>query len=312
MPGKEKNKAERGHYARHAEPGGFELHVGPDNPADKQDGCEERDPLCENLEAGGRNFNHSIRIQPRSRAETFDVFGNPGGQQGLAPGNLHGLLGTQSEEGPFRIDDLVTHLDFLVEVHEAVHEFGMVAVEFCHAAEIPGVVGDYLRIHGRRDFLPGAGHRGRSADRAYRCHVDLLCPQRDQCARRAGIGIHVGVDRNRAFHQHLDDVLGRLERSPRGVHVQNQGGGPRRFRLFQDPAQKKKLRFGDHPLDREHHNSSFFNLLFRRLQRQDGGEDEKKKSHRLWNLPRADPARKVISACGTDIRGDNPARGRGK
>ena len=263
MAGEKQQEADRREDAWHDGAGGFEFNVGTDDSAEEQERGEERDPLREDFEPGRLDLDDGPRIQARLLADFIDVLGDPRGQDRAVPDDLHRLLRAQREERALGVDDLVADFDFLVEVHEPVHQLGMVAVQLRHAAEIPGVVGNDLRVHRGGDLLAGTHDRCRRPDRADGSHEDFFCSEGDEGTGRARVRVDIRVNRHRALHQHLHDLLGRLERPAGRIHVQNQRRGPGGLGLFQHPAQEEKLRFGDRALDRQHDDGPFFNRRFR-------------------------------------------------
>ena len=189
----------------------------------------------------------------------------------------------------------------------------VVSVFLRHTAKVSGVVGNDLCIHGFRNFLTTSSHWRGGSDGTHRSHKNLLRAQCDQRARRAGIRVHIGVGGNRALGEHLHDLLGRLQIPSRRVHIQNDSGCRHGLCIFQNPSQEEKLRFAHRSLHRQDNYRTSRNVFFSRLQRQQLSEtdkNQKKALHIDGNLPRAQTRRKVFSARGSHLRGNNPARQR--
>ena len=160
-------------------------------------------------------------------------------------------MGAQREQRTLGIDHLATDLHLLIEIHETIHQFWVVAVLLSHTAEVSRVIRHDLGIHGFRNFLPTASHRRSGSNRTDGSHKNLLGAEGDQRTGGARIGIHIGVGGNRTLGEHLHDFLSRLEITAGRVHVQNNGRSRNSLGIFQSPPEEKKLRFAHHALDRK-------------------------------------------------------------
>ena len=313
MATEENQKTNRRENPRNPEARGLEFKIGSHNSAEQKERSKRGDPLGQVLESGGFQAHDPLHRKPTGLNKRGDIRLDAGGQQRLSTDVPHGFLCAQCQQRSLGIDDLVTDLHLFIEVHKSIYQLGVVSIFLSHTAKVSGVVGNDLCIHGFRNFLTTSSHWRGSSDGTHRGHENLLRAQCDQRARRAGIRVHIGVGGNRTLGEHLHDFFRRLQIPARCVHIQNDSGCRHSLGIFQSPAQEEKLRFAHRSLHGQNKHRPSGNAFFSRLQRQELGKahkNQKKALHIDGNLPRAQTHRKVFSARGTHLRGNNPARQR--
>src|SRR5438128_5949 len=108
-------------------------------------------------------------------------------KQWLAVDALYCLLRVEREKRSLRVDQTVSNSSFLVLVHERFANIGIVRVASRGAANERGPIRDRFLARGRRKVFAGRQNGGGGSDRAHRRHVDMLCGERDDRPRRAGV-----------------------------------------------------------------------------------------------------------------------------
>ena len=311
MAAEEKQEADRGDHASHAETGGFEFKVGPDDSAEQKERRERGDPLRDIFKTRGLEADDPRGVQPAKPGQSGQIGRDAACKQGLPTNLPRGLLRAEREERAFGIDDLAADFHFLVEVHEAVHQLGVVAIFLCHAPEVAGEIGNDFGVHRFWDFLPGTGHRGGGSDGADRSHENLFRRERDERPGRTGVRVHISVGRDRTLAEHLDDFLGGLEVAAGGVHIEDDRRRAGRFRVLHSTAQKEKLGLADHALHGQHHHRAcgdFFLLRAGAERRHKERQYQNPSSHgaEISLAPRR-PAR-YFPPRGIHLGGKHPAR----
>ena len=148
----------------------------------------------------------------------------------------------------------IADFHFLLLVHEGFADVGVVPVAQRRAADKRRPVGDRLLLFSRRKILAGREDRRGRADRAHRRHVDMLGGKGDERTGRAGVGVDVGVSRDRGVIQNAGDFLRRIELAAVGIHVQDDRGGAAALGgLFRAPD-KERERGRNFPVQRDDHD----------------------------------------------------------
>ena len=122
------------------------------------------------------------------------------------------------------------------------------------AADQRRPVGDRLVLLRRRQIFAGRKNGRGRPNRADRRHVNMLGGKRDERAGRAGVGIDVGVSRDRGVIQNAGDFFRRIEPATIRVHVEDNRRGAGAFRCLLGAAEKKGERGRDLPLQRNDHD----------------------------------------------------------
>ena len=111
-----------------------------------------------------------------------DGIGDVIGEEWFAVDLLRRLLRVQCQQRPFRMNDAVADLHFLVLVHERLAHIRVVAVLERGTANQRGPIRNgFLALRQRQIFSSRQHWRG-GANRADWRHVNVLSGQRDECA----------------------------------------------------------------------------------------------------------------------------------
>ena len=218
----EKNqKTNRRKHPGDPEARGLKFKIRTDDSAEQKERGKRGDPLRDMLEPRRLEAHDATGIQPAKPGQLRHIGCDTAGEQGLSADHPRGLLRAQREKRTLGVDDLAIDFHFLVEVHEAIHQLGVVAVFLRHAAEVSGEIGNDFGVHRLGDFLTRTRDRRGCSDGTDRRHEDFFCGERDERPCRTRVGIHIGVGGHRAFGEHLDDFLGGLQVAAGGVHIEH-------------------------------------------------------------------------------------------
>ena len=253
MPREKEEETNCGQNARHAEAGRFELDISTDDSAKQKQWRQHGNDQGRPLKTARLGFNHRA-LQPRIANQFGHRARDPLGKERLAPDFFHRFLRAQGEQFPVFRDDFAADLHPLFFVDESLREFRIVAAVLRRTAEVAGIIGDDLVIQRLGDFLPPAHDRRRRADRADRCHPDMLRPECNKGAGRTGIGVDISVSRGLDLHQGLQNFHRRAQLPARSVHIKNVGRSIGRLAHLDDPPEEEKLGFGDLAFERNDHH----------------------------------------------------------